>query len=192
PWQAARSVVRGCGGPVCSGRADRYDKAGKSRDRWQQLARAEAKVARRPRVPSVALVVDTKALVRRLNQAIGEEGAVAIALDGQATGGLSAALAPVLPRPVTGSTGDDRPAPADGVGLAETPPAAASGRLAGGSTPPAVYLVTGPEGGISQAELDQLTRVGAVTARLGPEVLRAGLAGPAALAVLSHLFGRWA
>jgi 16S rRNA (uracil1498-N3)-methyltransferase len=55
-----------------------------------------------------------------------------------------------------------------------------------------IYLASGPEGGISGAELAALTAAGAKTARLGPEVLRAGLAGPAALAVINHLLGRWA
>ncbi|MDR0593144.1 MAG: 16S rRNA (uracil(1498)-N(3))-methyltransferase, partial [Bifidobacteriaceae bacterium] len=65
PWQSDRSVVRWLDG----GREDRPDrpgKAGRGRERWQQLALAEAKVARRPRVPSVAPVVDSKGLFRRL------------------------------------------------------------------------------------------------------------------------------
>ena len=40
-------------------------------------------------------------------------------------------------------------------------------------------------------ELGQLTAAGARAVRLGPEVLRASSAGPAALAVLSVRLGRW-
>ncbi|MET4639915.1 16S rRNA (uracil(1498)-N(3))-methyltransferase [Mycetocola sp. 2940] len=54
-----------------------------------------------------------------------------------------------------------------------------------------VLLVVGPEGGISDAELDTLTAAGAVRARLGDTVLRTSSAGPAALAVLNVSLGRW-
>lgn len=54
-----------------------------------------------------------------------------------------------------------------------------------------ILVVVGPEGGIAPAELDQLRSVGARTVLLGPEVLRSSTAGPAALAVLSSLVGRW-
>lgn len=53
-----------------------------------------------------------------------------------------------------------------------------------------VALVVGPEGGISPAELDAFELDGAVTVRLGPHVLRASTAGPAALAVLAAR-ARW-
>ncbi|WP_434994215.1 16S rRNA (uracil(1498)-N(3))-methyltransferase [Arthrobacter sp. Ld5] len=52
-------------------------------------------------------------------------------------------------------------------------------------------VVVGPEGGISEAELAKLCAAGARTARLGPHVLRSSTAGPAALALLNHLLGRW-
>jgi 16S rRNA (uracil1498-N3)-methyltransferase len=55
----------------------------------------------------------------------------------------------------------------------------------------ALLLLVGPEGGISGHELAQLTSAGATAVRLGPEVLRASSAGPAALAVLSVRLGRW-
>ncbi|MCL2463714.1 MAG: 16S rRNA (uracil(1498)-N(3))-methyltransferase [Micrococcales bacterium] len=55
-----------------------------------------------------------------------------------------------------------------------------------------VLLVVGPEGGIAPAEVEQLVAAGAVTARLGPLVLRTSTAGPAALALLSDRLGRWA
>ncbi|NNG40487.1 16S rRNA (uracil(1498)-N(3))-methyltransferase [Flexivirga sp. ID2601S] len=47
-----------------------------------------------------------------------------------------------------------------------------------------VLLVVGPEGGISPEELAAFEAAGGVTARLGPTVLRASSAGPAALAIL--------
>lgn len=47
-----------------------------------------------------------------------------------------------------------------------------------------VALVVGPEGGIDPGELDAFADAGARVVRLGPTVLRASSAGPAALAVL--------
>jgi len=54
-----------------------------------------------------------------------------------------------------------------------------------------LLLVVGPEGGIAPEELVQLEAAGARPVRLGPEVLRTSTAGPAALAVLAALLGRW-
>jgi 16S rRNA (uracil1498-N3)-methyltransferase len=54
-----------------------------------------------------------------------------------------------------------------------------------------VWLVVGPEGGISDAELAALTVAGAIAVRLGPHVLRSSSAGPAAMAALAALRGTW-
>lgn len=51
-----------------------------------------------------------------------------------------------------------------------------------------LLLVAGPEGGIAPEELDLL---GGERVRLGPEVLRTSTAGPAAIAVLNAMLGRW-
>ncbi|MBX7455538.1 16S rRNA (uracil(1498)-N(3))-methyltransferase [Mycolicibacterium sp. 3033] len=55
----------------------------------------------------------------------------------------------------------------------------------------AVTLVVGPEGGISDAELDTLTGAGALTVRLGPSVLRTSTAAAVALGALGVLTPRW-
>lgn len=54
-----------------------------------------------------------------------------------------------------------------------------------------IVLVVGPEGGIAPEELAQLADAGAAAVRLGDTVLRTSTAGPAALAVVSVLLGRW-
>ncbi|GAA3949209.1 16S rRNA (uracil(1498)-N(3))-methyltransferase [Microbacterium soli] len=54
-----------------------------------------------------------------------------------------------------------------------------------------VILVVGPEGGIAPEELELLEGAGAERVRLGDTVLRTSTAGPAAIAVLSGVFGRW-
>ena len=55
--------------------------------------------------------------------------------------------------------------------------------------PRSVVLVTGPEGGLSDAECEKLARQGFVRWRLGPRILRAETAPLAALATLSARFG---
>ena len=57
--------------------------------------------------------------------------------------------------------------------------------------PVEVLLIVGPEGGVSDEELAAFVEVGALPARLGPDVLRTSTAGGAAIAVVSALTGRW-
>lgn len=54
-----------------------------------------------------------------------------------------------------------------------------------------VVIVVGPEGGISPQEIEELTSVGAVAVRLGPQVVRASTAGSVALSVIGALSERW-
>lgn len=54
-----------------------------------------------------------------------------------------------------------------------------------------LLVVVGPEGGISETEVALLTDAGAVTARLGPHVLRTSTAGPVAIALVSTRLNRW-
>ncbi|MCO1656654.1 16S rRNA (uracil(1498)-N(3))-methyltransferase [Pseudonocardia humida] len=55
-----------------------------------------------------------------------------------------------------------------------------------------LLLVVGPEGGLSDGEIAELTAAGARAVRLGPEVLRASTAAAVALGALGALTGRWA
>ncbi|MEU8242162.1 16S rRNA (uracil(1498)-N(3))-methyltransferase [Actinoplanes missouriensis] len=54
-----------------------------------------------------------------------------------------------------------------------------------------IVLVVGPEGGISDPELEAFEGAGAVPVRLGAAVLRTSTAGVAALSVLSTRLTRW-
>lgn len=63
--------------------------------------------------------------------------------------------------------------------------------LPAAESPASVLLIVGPEGGISDHEMETLTAAGAVPLQLGSHVLRSSTAGPAAVAVINHLLGRW-
>ena len=52
-----------------------------------------------------------------------------------------------------------------------------------------ITLVVGPEGGVSDFELETLKGLGFIGVRLGSSVLRASTAGPAAIAALQVLHG---
>lgn len=54
-----------------------------------------------------------------------------------------------------------------------------------------ILLVVGPEGGISDGELDRLSAAGATAVRLGPTVLRTSTAAAVALGALGVLTARW-
>jgi 16S rRNA (uracil1498-N3)-methyltransferase len=60
-----------------------------------------------------------------------------------------------------------------------------------GAGAPALALVVGPEGGITEAELTALTGAGAAVVRLGPTVLRTSTAAAVALGALGVLTPRW-
>lgn len=54
-----------------------------------------------------------------------------------------------------------------------------------------ILFIVGPEGGISPSEISKFSDAGAQLTLLGPHVLRSSTAGPAAVVLLSHEFGRW-
>ena len=64
------------------------------------------------------------------------------------------------------------------------------GQASIGSDCPEVLVVVGPEGGLTEAEVDGLRGAGAQVVRLGPHVLRTSTAGPIALALLAQRLGR--
>jgi 16S rRNA (uracil1498-N3)-methyltransferase len=54
-----------------------------------------------------------------------------------------------------------------------------------------IVVVVGPEGGLSPDEIDAFIEAGAVSVRLGAEVLRTSTAGVAAVAAILSLTSRW-
>lgn len=69
---------------------------------------------------------------------------------------------------------------------------AQAAKLAGEENlPEEIYLLVGPEGGISDREVQLFTDAGAHLALLGDEVLRSSTAGSAAMCTLNVVLGRW-
>ncbi|MBE1877782.1 16S rRNA (uracil(1498)-N(3))-methyltransferase [Myceligenerans pegani] len=170
PWQAERSIV-----------VWRGPRAAKSQAKWVATVRAATKQARRARVPEVAAPVTTKQLAARARDVVGA-GGVVVVLHEEATLPLREVPLPEA----TGHEASGSEVPATGM-----PVSGASVSGAGGSPVPELLVVVGPEGGISEAEVDALTAAGAVTARLGPHVMRTSTAGPVAVAMLNERLGRW-
>lgn len=69
---------------------------------------------------------------------------------------------------------------------------ALSERCLGDGRARTVYVVVGPEGGISEDEIARFVEAGAHSVVLGRNILRASTAGPVALSLLSRALGRYA
>ena len=65
--------------------------------------------------------------------------------------------------------------------------------FSGETVPPSgeIVLVVGPEGGLTDDEVAAFEQAGAVTVRMGSEVLRTSTAGVAAVAALLSRTSRW-
>ena len=57
--------------------------------------------------------------------------------------------------------------------------------------PRTIYVLVGPEGGISDTEIEAFTKSGAEVCVLGSNILRASAAGPVALSLLARALGRF-
>jgi 16S rRNA (uracil1498-N3)-methyltransferase len=145
---------------------NRADGDQRLRERWQRLAKAESMVARRAYLPLVEAPLDSAGLTARLATEISDGPAIGVVLYEEAEVPLGSVLSPLHGR------GVDVTDPADPKRLT-------------------VYLLVGPEGSLSEMELAAFAQAGLVAARLGPEVLRTGVAGAAALAAASVLLGFW-
>ncbi|GAA3690287.1 16S rRNA (uracil(1498)-N(3))-methyltransferase [Arthrobacter ginkgonis] len=160
PWQSERCVVRWQG-----------DRAAKGQAKWESTVRAALKQSRRSRLPAVEPVLTTAQLAGRCAADGGNAAAerLAIVLHEKAERPLGAVVADWMAERAR----------------YESPEAPAPAEVLRGE----ILLVVGPEGGISDAEVERLTGAGAVAARLGSHVLRASTAGPAALVLVRHLAG---
>ncbi|WP_402469290.1 16S rRNA (uracil(1498)-N(3))-methyltransferase [Isoptericola aurantiacus] len=139
----------------------RGPRAEKALAKWRSTVCAAVKQSRRAWSPDVAEHLTSRGLAAHVRDVVAGGGAVVV-LHEEATTALA-----------------DVPLPGPGG------PGATDGAA------PRLLVVVGPEGGIGEDELALLTKAGAVTARLGPHVLRTSTAGPVAVALLSDRLGRW-
>lgn len=163
PWQAARSVS------VWKG-----EKLRKGRAKWENVVRAAVKQCRRPGIPVVEEPMSTTQLTEDVRERT-RAGSLVLVLHEQESVGLMSMAGDI--RAMTERTTGEQPLTDSSEG--------------GEASSPEIVVIVGPEGGIADDELAQLRDAGARTALLGPEVLRSSTAGPAAIAVLSALVGRW-
>lgn len=146
PWSAQRSVVRWSPPKAETGRA-----------RWQRVATAAAKQARRAWTPQICSFQDSAELGETI-QALAAQGSVVLICHEEASAPLSAVIV-------------------------ELGPAL--------SRAPSIAVVVGPEGGVTDEELEAFAAAGATPVLLGNTVMRSSTAGPAVLAALNLSLGRW-
>ncbi|MFC4555207.1 16S rRNA (uracil(1498)-N(3))-methyltransferase [Georgenia faecalis] len=168
PWQSERCISVWAGA-----------KAARGRERWAAVARAAAKQSRRAWVPPVRDLVVGRALVAATQATVAAGGAVLV-LHEEATTPLAAATLPAGP-PSAPPAGPATPSSPAGP---PTPPVAPPAT-------PEVLVVVGPEGGLTDGEVEALVGAGGQAVRLGPHVVRTSTAGPLAVASLAQRLGRW-
>ncbi|GGF40717.1 16S rRNA (uracil(1498)-N(3))-methyltransferase [Subtercola lobariae] len=140
------------------------DKVAKGVERWRTIVREATKQSIRAWVPEVAGLHSTKDLLA-----------------------LASSTCVLVLEPTAEVSLSD----VDLSGVIQSEVAGAGVPQNADQTLPDIVLVVGPEGGISERELDDLTKAGATAVKLGEGILRTSTAGPAALVALNVLLKRW-
>lgn len=165
PWTAERSVARWKPGREAKKHAE-----------WVSTVTAASKQTRRTSIPEVRQLHTTAQYLAALTSGTG----VVVLHEAERVSLRTALQALGLGSP---------PARGAEAGAQVSAPSASAGTAA--AEPAELHLVVGPEGGISDQEVQRLSAAGARTARLGRHVLRSSTAGPAAVAGVQLLLGRW-
>lgn len=137
------------------------ERAAKAHAKWQNTVTAAAKQSRRALIPEVYDLYSTVDLVELIEEVAGE-------------GSKQSAAVFILHEQAV-----------------ERLSALAGHLVKAGDLPEEIYLIVGPEGGISDREVQLFTTAGAQLALLGDEVLRSSTAGSAAMCVLNVVLRRW-
>ena len=137
------------------------ERASKAHTKWQNTVTAAAKQSRRALIPEVYDLYSTADLVELIEEVAGE-------------GSEQSAAVFILHEQAT-----------------ERLSALARKLVEAENLPEEIYLLVGPEGGISDREVQLFTEAGAHLALLGDEVLRSSTAGSAAMCTLNVVLGRW-
>lgn len=137
------------------------ERASKAHTKWQNTVTAAAKQSRRALIPEVYDLYSTADLVELIEEVAGEVSEQSAAVF-------------ILHEQAT-----------------ERLSALARKLVEAENLPEEIYLLVGPEGGISDREVQLFTDAGAQLALLGDEVLRSSTAGSAAMCTLNVVLGRW-
>lgn len=138
-------------------------KQGRTDRKWNSVLVSATEQSRRSWLPELGECCSSKALCARI-KAVQADGGLVIVLHQDATDtweGIEQAIAELSDRSLT-----------DG-------------------KPREIAVVVGPEGGISDDEIEAFTGAGARVVVLGSNILRASAAGPVALSLLSRALGRY-
>lgn len=145
-------------------------KAGKGREKWRDQLIAATEQSRRSWLPQLDPVMNSKQLAAWISQVVGF-GDTVIVLHQDASeswGSISDRLAEKYRMAIeTAGQGETR-----------------------GEEAPTIFVIVGPEGGISDEEIGLFKEAGATLALIGRNILRASSAGPVALTLLTRIIGR--
>ncbi|MUH59081.1 16S rRNA (uracil(1498)-N(3))-methyltransferase [Bifidobacterium canis] len=138
-------------------------KAGRTDRKWMQTLRAATEQSRRAFVPELREAMSSKQLLAQIRRDM-VHGNLVIVLHQDANASWS---------------------------QVEEAVDALTSRCLEDGKPRTISVVVGPEGGISEQEVDAFRTAGALVCVLGSNILRASAAGPVALSLLSRAVGRY-
>ncbi len=166
PWQANRSIVQWKG-----------SKADKSLRKWQTQINAATEQSRRAIAPLLQQCVTSKLLVKFIEKRTAD-GHILIILHQDAThtwAEIEHEITQKITQKITPRISDN----VNNVGDLSSPRNLI------------IDVVVGPEGGISDEELEAFVAAGAMSTVIGKNILRASSAGSVALSLLSRCVGRY-
>ena len=168
PWQADRSIAKW--------------KAGRTDKKWRQVLESATEQSRRSWTPQLDDCVTSKQVVAICKRAC-VHGDMVIVLHQDATKTWEQRFE--IDAQIDALPGHAHPS-FHGYCIAKL-----SDTCLKDGRPRTIYVLVGPEGGISDAEVEAFTKAGAEVCVLGSNILRASTAGPVALSLLARALGRF-
>ncbi|MCI1936156.1 MAG: 16S rRNA (uracil(1498)-N(3))-methyltransferase [Bifidobacteriaceae bacterium] len=180
PWQADRSIVRWSG-----------QKETKAAKKWDAVLTAATEQSRRAWKPELGAKVTSSQLVRLCERVTGE-GDVMVVLHQDATdtwGGIERRVVSAAASSVLSQAAPSQTVPS--ASFSEHSESSVNLVSEESPRPRTIFVVVGPEGGISDREVGDLVAAGARSVVIGRSIMRASTAGPVAIALLSRALGRF-